>query len=91
MTDVTRVTVLCASCGRRLCRVMDTPSGVAYRLDVGSRGAPLHSHPDAVFCPEHGWPDLNTPSLVRQLDKARTTDTVTTHRAPCGIGVPPAM
>jgi len=81
--ETARVRVICGACGRTVCQIVDTGRGVMYKLHFGPKGAPLNFDPATVFCPEHGWPDLETSAVAKKLDTARSTGKVTTHRAPC--------
>ena len=57
--SVVRVKVLCHSCGRLICRIADTSQGVTYTPNLGTTGAVAALDARAVFCPEHGVPDLH--------------------------------
>lgn len=86
MKDETLVRVLCGSCGRLICRVVDSGDRLAYRITVGSGG--LNTSNGAVFCADHGWPNLNDPKLLAKVDAARAANKTTTHRARCYAKMP---
>lgn len=78
MTD--RVKVLCGKCGRLICRVVEHDGGeLRYRYTVGGGG--LTDDPGAVFCPEHGWPELGAEALAQKLSAARESGRVGVFRA----------
>ena len=87
MSVDTLVKVLCDSCGRFMCRVVDVGDHLAYRTTVGGGGLNLDAA--AVFCPEHGWPDLADEKLLAQAERARESGRVATHRACCAPRLPP--
>jgi len=82
----TLVKVLCDSCGRFMCRVVDHGDHLAYRTTVGGGG--LHLDAAAVFCPDHGWPNLADEKLLAQVKRARDSGKVATHRARCAPHLP---
>ena len=72
MSDTVRVKVLCGSCGKLICRVVDTPHGVVYELNITARGTVLPTtDPRTVFCAEHGMPDLHDGEIVSVDDDGR--------------------
>ena len=86
MTDTTLVKVRCNVCGRLICRVFQYRDELAYRITVGGGGITFDHR--VVFCPEHGWPDLGHPALLRKASDARASGKTATHRAHCVRRVP---
>lgn len=74
---MTTVKVLCGTCGRLLGRVTVTPHGRAYEVTAGHGGTA--NMPSGMWCPVHGWPDLDDPKLAARLDAA--DGRIVTHRA----------
>jgi hypothetical protein len=82
MTEMLLVKVICGSCGKLIGRIVGNEEGdIGYRMAIA--GGALNLNPRSIFCPEHGWPDLNDPAVLRKIEKARATQTTVTHRARC--------
>jgi hypothetical protein len=95
VSDDVRVKVLYGSCGRLMCRIVDTPGGLVYKLNITARGTVLPtSDPRTVFCPDHGVPDLHDGQIAGYdpdgrylrvadtIEQARADGKIHTFRAP---------
>ena len=82
MTEQVRVKVICGQCSRLLGRIIDADDGRTFhRVPLGKSASADTFSPQLVFCPDHGWADLDDPGLAAKLAASRATGTVKTHRA----------
>jgi hypothetical protein len=82
-SGVVRVKVLCGSCARLICRIVDTPRGMVYRPNVGPPGALATFDARTVFCLEHGVPNLHDGQIAgaaEHVARARADGKVHTFR-----------
>jgi hypothetical protein len=82
MTETLLVKVICGSCGNLIGRIVGNEEGhIAYRMAIA--GGALNLNPRAIFCSEHGWPDLKAADALEKIEQARREQKVVTHRARC--------